>query len=259
MKLAIMHEVSELIDQAEVNFREKEPIDFELARRQHDDYAAWLESIGCEVVKLTINSEFPDSVFVEDTAVVVDEVACITPMGVASRRGEVVRMAAVLANYRMIHRIIDHSTPDATLEGGDVLRVGDKFYVGLTTRTNMAGIKGLADILKPLGYSVEPVTVKAGLHLKSAVSALDEETLLVNRPILDMSPFEGYRLIDVPEDEGRGANLLVIGEHRAAYSGYPKTCDLLDKEGFPVTRIDITELIKADSGMTCSSIIMKKL
>jgi len=261
MKLALTHRVSAAINQCEVNFGERRPIDLELARKQHGDYRAWLESAGVEVVELDINPEFPDSVFVEDTAVVVDEVAVLTTMGVDSRRGETRRMEEVLARYRPVKRIADQGFEGADLEGGDVLRVGRKVWVGLSTRTSPAGARALAKILSPWGYEVIPVRVLGTLHLKSAVSALDEETLLINPPALEKEAlsFQGFKWVRVPEEEPRAANCLAVGGRRAVYSGYGRTLELLARLGYDPEPLDIGELIKADSGLTCSSIIMNKV
>jgi dimethylargininase len=259
MKLALTHEVSERIVECEVNFREREPIDVSLARKQHADYCQWLADAGCEVVKVDINADFPDSVFVEDNAVVVDEVAVITPMGVASRRGEVVRMAPVLAQYRPVTRLVDVAGPHATLEGGDVLRVGNKLWVGLSTRTNQAGIDGLRQILSPHGYEVIAVPLKGTLHLKSALGSLGPETLIINRESISTEHFKGFKFIDVAPGEPRAANVLRIADRIAIYSGYARTLDILEKAGYTPTPIDVSELIKADSGMTCSSVVFNKL
>ena len=259
MKLALTHEVSERITHCEVNFREREPIDVSLARHQHAAYCQWLVQAGCEVVKLNINPEFPDSVFVEDTAVVVDELAVVTPMGVASRRGEGVRMAPVLAQYRPVTRLVDVGGPDATLEGGDVLQVGRTLWVGLSTRTNQAGAAALKQILAPLGYEVIAVPLTGTLHLKSALGSLDPETLMINRNCVSREYFKGFSLIDVPPEEPRGANVLRIESQIAVYAGYRRTLDKLQRAGYDPRPIDLSELIKADSGMTCSSIVMNQL
>lgn len=259
MKLALTHEVSERITECEVNFREPEPIDVPLARQQHANYCQWLTEAGCEVIKLDINADFPDSVFVEDNAVVVDEVAVITPMGVASRRGEVVRMAPVLAQYRPVTRLVDVGGPLATLEGGDVLQVGNKLWVGLSSRTNEAGAEALKQILAPHGYEVIAVPLKGTLHLKSDLGSLDPETLIINRDSIPMEYFKGFNLIDVAPEEPHGANVLRIGDRIAIYSGYTRTVEILQKAGYDPTPIDVSELIKADSGMTCSSIVFNKL
>ena len=258
MKIALTHEVSERIIDCEVNFREREPIDVALARRQHGDYSQWLSQAGCQVVQLDINADFPDSVFVEDNAVVVDEVAVITPMGVASRRGEVVRMAPVLAQYRPVTRLVDVGGPLSTLEGGDVLKVGRKLWVGLSTRTNEAGARALKEILKPHGYEVIAVPLKGTLHLKSALGSLDSETLIINREAVSTEYFEGFRFIDVAPEEPRAANVLRIGDQIAIYSGYQRTLEILQQAGYTPTPIQVSELIKADSGMTCSSIVFNK-
>ncbi len=168
-------------------------------------------------------------------------------------------MEKVLAEYRPIQRIAEQGFAGARLEGGDVLRVGRKFYVGLTTRSNLAGAEALKAVLSPLGYSVTPVPVKSGLHLKSAVSSLDGETLLIHLPALDPEPLREYRFIKVPESESRAANVLVVEGHMAIYSGYRETRALLEENGYRPTTIDISELIKADSGLTCSSIVMNSL
>ncbi|MGB5984423.1 MAG: arginine deiminase family protein [Desulfobacterales bacterium] len=259
MKLALTHEVSERITQCEVNFREREPIDVSLARRQHDAYCQWLAQAGCEVVKLNINPEFPDSVFVEDNAVVVDEVAVVTPMGVASRRGEVVCMAPVLAQYRPLTHLVDVGGPGATLEGGDVLQVGRKLWAGLSTRTNAVGVAALRQILATHGYEVIAVPLAGTLHLKSALGCLDDETLIINPEAISKEYFEGFKFIDVVPEEPRGANVLRIGERIAVYAGYSLTLQKLRQAGYDPTPIDVSELIKADSGMTCSSIIMNQL
>ncbi len=258
MKIALTHEVSERITECEVNFREREPIDVPLARRQHGEYCRWLDQAGCEVIKLDINADFPDAVFVEDNAVVVDEVAVITPMGVASRRGEVVRMAPVLAQYRPVTRLVDVGGPAATLEGGDVLQVGRKLWVGLSSRTNKAGALALHQILSAHGYEVIAVPLKGTLHLKSALGSLDPETLIINRESISTEFFDGFRFIDVAPEEPRAANVLRIGGHIAMYAGYPRTLEILRQTGFGPTPIDVSELIKADSGMTCSSIVFNK-
>jgi len=258
MKLALTHQVSERITQCEVNFREREPIDVTLARKQHEGYCQWLAQAGCEVVTLDINADFPDSVFVEDNAVVVDEIAVVTPMGVASRRGEVVRMAPVLARYRPVTRLIDVGGPAATLEGGDVLKVGRKLWAGLSSRTNEAGIKALQDILAPHGYEVIAVPLKGTLHLKSALGSLDPETLIINRQAISIDYFSGFKFIDVAPEEPRAANVLRIDDKIAIYSGYARTLEILRQAGFDPAPIEMSELIKADSGMTCSSIVFNK-
>ena len=261
MKLALTHRVSPAINQCQVNFREREAIDLELARKQHGDYCDWLRRAGVEVVELDINPEFPDSVFVEDTAVVVDEVAALTTMGVDSRRGETLKMGEVLARYRPVKRIADQGFEGPDLEGGDVLRAGRRFYVGLSSRTNPAGAQALDRILSPFGYQVIPVKVLGTLHLKSAVSVLDEETLLINPTALENEgqAFKGFEWVRVPAQEPRAANLLTVNGRRAVYSGYVRTLDLLTGLGYDPESLDIGELIKADSGLTCSSIIMNKM
>src|SRR5215216_1981155 len=150
MLRAITHKVSPIIDKCELTFIDRSPIDLQLATRQHNDYCAVLEKLGIIVNTLSENESYPDSCFVEDTAIVVDELAIICSMGVSSRRGETMLIERELSEYREIAHI---SLP-ATIEGGDVLRIGKKIFIGQSSRTNLEGIKELARILEPYGYRV---------------------------------------------------------------------------------------------------------
>jgi dimethylargininase len=176
MLRAIAHNISPNISQCELTFVDRSPIDFELAKRQHEEYCAALERLGVAVTLLSGNESFPDCCFVEDTAVVVDELAAICSMGAPSRRGETKLIERELSKYREISCIC----LPATIDGGDVLRIGKKIFVGQSSRTNAQGIEDLARLLVPLGYRVVPVRTKGSLHLKSACTAIDYETLFVN-------------------------------------------------------------------------------
>jgi dimethylargininase len=136
------------------------------------------------------------------------------------------------------------------------LRIGRRLFVGLTTRTDAAGVAALADILRPHGYQVLPVPMKKALHLKSTVTALDDETLIVHRPAVDIEPFAGFRLVDVPEEEPGAANILRLPKAIVIHQGYRRTIDLLNRLGYPLAAVDVSELIKAESGVTCSSVIL---
>lgn len=254
MLLALTHIVSPNLSECELTHREHVPIDMALATRQHAAYCDTLRSHGLEVIELDVNRDYPDSVFVEDTAVVVDELAVMANPGAPSRRGEVTNMEPVLARYRPIARI----QPPATLDGGDVLRVGNKIFVGLSSRTDQAGVDALADILKPFGYDVTPVAVTGCLHLKSAISAVDNETLLVNPDWFDPSPFASFHIIPVAKEESWAANALRLDDTVYLAAGFPKTAEILARQGYIVRTIDISELQKAEAGLTCSSLIFKK-
>ncbi len=252
MKVALTNEMSDRIIECELTWHKRKPIDVEKARTQHHAYRECLERNGLEVRHLAVNKDYPDSVFVEDTAVVVDELAVITSMGAESRCGEVEALAVELAQYRPLVRI----ERPARIEGGDVLRVGRKVWVGLGNRTDRAGYKALADILAPHGYDVIAVPVKGALHLKSAITALDDESLIINRRALDPESFAGFKLIDTPPDEPGAANVLRLGKALCLHSGFVRTIEQLDGLSYRLDPVDISELIKAESGVTCSSIII---
>ena len=249
--VALLRGVPSTLASCELTFQEREPIDLALAVGQHDAYAALLRSLGLEVVELPADPAFPDCCFVEDTAVVLDEVALVTRPGVASRRGEVAAVEAALARYRPIER-----TPKpATLEGGDVLRVGRRVFVGLSGRTNAEGIDRLAAVAEPLGYRVTPVAVTGCLHLKSAVTALDDARVLVNRAWLDPEPFRGLELVDVAAEEPGAANVLTAGGQVIGHAGFPRTLDRLSARGYRVQPLDVSEFLKAEAALTCKSLL----
>ena len=248
---AITHEISPNLNQCELSYLEKIPIDINKAIDQHEKYKTVLENCGVNVIELSANSEYPDSVFVEDTAVVVDEIAVMVNMGVESRKGEVRGLAKELSKYRKIA----HIDSPGTLEGGDVLIVGKKIFVGISKRTNQAGFAALKNVLDPHGYYVVRVDLMSCLHLKSACTALDSFTMLVNPNWVDPEPFKDYRLIEVDESEPDAANSLRIKDVVIFHSGFPKTINKIRTHGYNVQTIDISELRKAEAGLTCSSII----
>jgi dimethylargininase len=251
MLTAITHFVSPAFNRCQLSYRERIPIDLKLARRQHAAYCDMLRRRGATVIELSANRDYPDSVFVEDNAVVVDEIAVICRMGAESRRGEEISIQAELKKYRKTIRI----EPPATLEGGDVFRMDKKIFVGNSGRSNDAGIKALAEILSPFGYTVTPVTLTGCLHLKSACTALDDTTLIANLRWFDPAPFKDYKIIPVPEDEPEAANVLRINDAVCLIESFPKTIRLVKESGYRVETIDISELLKAEAGLTCSSII----
>jgi dimethylargininase len=252
MKIALTHVVPEGINDCELSFREREPIDLERARAQHADYCRMLGECGFVVAQLNVNARHPDGVFIEDTAVVVDELAVLARPGVESRRGEVEGMEPVLARYRPLARI----TAPATLEGGDVLRIGRLLFVGRSARTNGEGIAQLDHLLCPHGYRVVPVAMEGCLHLKSAVTALDDRTLLACPGGFDPEPFAGFTVIEAHEDEPESANALRAGGFVCLHAGFRRTVERVRAAGFAVKTVDVSELLKAESGLTCSSILI---
>jgi dimethylargininase len=250
-QIALTRAVSASINQCELSFVAREPIDVPRARRQHEGYNAQLRRLGLTVVELPTQDELPDAVFVEDTAIVLDEVAVAATPGAASRRPEVESTVAVLKRWRRVMTL----PAGATLDGGDVVRIGRRLLVGLGGRTNPAGVAGLREALAPHGYTVVGVPTRDCLHLKTACSALDDHRLLVHRPWIEMSALAGYELIDVPAHEAWAANVLVLGRDIVMPQGYPDTREQLELLGFLIHAVDLGELLKAESGVTCSSII----
>lgn len=253
MLTAIVRGVSPAIPRCELTFVKRGAIDYAKAVEQHERYSALLAQWGARVVALPAEPDLPDSMFVEDPAIVLDEIAVIFPMGAESRRGEAASLAAALAPYRPLKFI---ELP-GTMEGGDVLRVGRKLFVGATRRTNEEGIRQLQAIVAPHGYDVAPVRVSGCLHLKSAVTWVGGKTLLANRGWFDPAPFVGFEWVEVDPREPHAANALAIGETVVFPASFPRTRALLEARGFHVLPLDISELQKAEAGLTCSSLLFE--
>jgi dimethylargininase len=251
MLIAITREVSPAIANCELTHLEREPIDAACASAQHQEYESCLEQLGCQVQRLPVEPTLPDSVFVEDAAIVVEEIAVITRPGAASRRPEVVSVALALEAYRQLGFI---ESP-GTLDGGDVLRLGKKLFVGLTQRTNQAGIQQLATLLAPFGYEVRAVPIADCLHLKTAVTQVSDDTLLINQDWIDASMFTGWKLIDVDAAEPFAANALLIGGAVIYPTSFPATRAKLERHKINVLPVDVSELGKAEGGVTCCSLI----
>ena len=248
---AITRQVSAGINDCELSFHVRQPIDVAKAIAQHNVYQDCLVELGARIVSLPAESDLPDAVFVEDAALVVDEVAVITNMGAPSRRAESKSLAKTLSQYRPIAFLIE----PATLDGGDVLRVGRSVFVGLSRRTNRHGIDQLRDLLRAYAYQVQPVEVKSCLHLKSACSYIGNGTILVNRSWLDAEQLRGFELLDVPAEEPAAANALLLNNVVILPASFPKTRALLENRAFSTRIIDVSELQKAEAGVTCTSLI----
>ncbi|MGA2262123.1 MAG: arginine deiminase family protein, partial [Acidobacteriota bacterium] len=208
MRVAITREVSPRIGRCELTYQVREPINIDLARVQHHRYEECLISLGCTVCRLPAEPELPDSVFVEDAAIVLDELAVITRPGAESRRAEIESIAQALRPYRRLAYI----EAPGILDGGDVLRLGRKLYVGLSRRSSQAAIQQMQDLLAGFGYTVTGVPVNDCLHLKSAVTQVADDTLLVNRNWVEGDLFGSVRMIDVDAREPFAANALAIGD-----------------------------------------------
>jgi dimethylargininase len=248
---AITRPVSSSINRCELSFHERQPIDVAKAIAQHKAYQDCLAELGVRTVSLRAQPELPDAVFVEDVAVVVDEVAVISIMGALSRRPEASSLADTLSRYRPIKFLVE----PATLDGGDVLRAGRFVFVGLSQRTNREALSQLSDLLGSYGYQVQPVEVRDCLHLKSACSYIGSDTMLVNRSWIDAEQLCRLELIDVPDEEPAAANALLVEDVAIIPASFPKTRALLEGRGFRVKTIDLSELQKAEAGVTCTSLI----
>jgi len=252
MPIALTRSVPPSINNCELTHLNREPIDFARAAEQHGLYERALVGLGCTIQRLPDLSDLPDSVFVEDTAVVLPEMAIIARPGAASRRLEVTSVADALRP----HRPLTFIEPPGTLDGGDVLAIGSTIYVGESTRTNAEGIRQLADLVSPYGYAMRPVKVSACLHLKSAVTRVAEDVILLNPAWVDSSSFKDMQQIEVHPGEPFAANALWIGEH-VIYSGtYDETRRRLEENGINVHLVETDELQKAEGGVTCCSILI---
>jgi dimethylargininase len=250
--IALTRLPSETLPQCELSFLYRDPINVERARRQHATYRYALRDAGARVVVLPALDELPDAVFVEDTTVVVDELAIVATMGAESRRPESAPMAAALARYRKVHRL----RGPATLDGGDVLRVDRTIFVGLTPRTNAHAVDQMAALLTPLGYRVVGVPVTACLHFKSACSRVAPRTVLVNQEWVSPDVFDGFDVLTVDPAEPEGANALAVGERVLVPASAPRTLARLRAEGLGATAVDVSELQKAEAGVTCMSVLI---
>jgi len=223
---------------------------YPLMLSQHQAYLDALRQLGLEVILLEEEEEYPDAYFVEDAAIVTPQVAVITRPGAPSRRGEEESIEPILSQYRPILRI----TEPGTLDGGDVLMVGNHFFIGSSLRTNLEGAAQLADALNQYGHTAEVVPVDAGLHLKSSVSTLGEDRLLVTQALADYPGFANYQRTILPPGEAYAANTLWVNGTLLTPQGYPRTLEMLNKLGLPVIELDVSEVHKMDGGLTCMSL-----
>ena len=252
-RTALTREVPESIARCELTYLDRVPIDYARAAAQHAEYEAALAALGCAVERIPPAPDLPDSVFVEDAAVVFDDVAIITRPGAPSRRAETASVAGVLSRYRPLLFI----EAPGTVDGGDVLRVGRRVFVGLSSRTSLDGAAQLRDLLQPFDYAVETVRVGGCLHLKSAATALASDLLLVNPDFVDVAHFGGLRLLDVHPEEPFAANVLAIDAVVLCAASAPRTAQTLETNGFQAAAVDMSELAKAEAGLTCCSLIIE--
>ncbi len=253
MVIAITREVSSRFNECEITHIDRTPIDLDIARRQHQEYIHALAQIGCEVIELPEQRDLPDSVFVEDTAFILPEVAVITRPGADSRKPETESIVQALSS----HRPLVHVTAPATVDGGDVLVLEKNIYIGMSTRSTMEAVTQLQGLLDNYGYKVTGVELTDCLHLKTAVTRMNNKTLLVNKNWVDAGHFSGYELIDIDPSEPFGANCLTVKDVIIYPTSFPKTQKKIEQKGFKVINVNLDELAKAEGAVTCCSLIIK--
>jgi dimethylargininase len=249
--IAITREPGPDMAACELSFVPRTPIDAALALAQHRAYQRTLAALGCRVVTLEAEPELPDAVFVEDLAVVLDEVAVLTRPGAPSRRAESVGVVELLVRYRPLC----HIEAPGTLDGGDVLRIGRTLYVGRSARSNADGIAQLRDAVEAFGYRVQPLELRGCLHLKSAVTAIDDHTVLLQPEWTDAAAFAGLRVVEVDPAEEHAANVLRIGAAVVMPACFPRTRARIEALGVEVVTVDMSELQKAEGAVTCCSLV----
>lgn len=249
---AVVRAPSPRLAAAELTHLARAPIDLDLAVAQHAGYVAVLARLGLEIVWAPALPAHPDGVFVEDTAVVVGDLAVLTRPGAPSRRGEVASVGALLVERG--YRTVAIEEP-GTLDGGDVLQVGGDVYVGRTTRTDDTAIAQLRTLVGPLGRRVVPVGVTGMLHLKSAATALPDGTIVAFPGAVDETAFAGREVIHVPEPSG--ADVLLVGSTVVVAASAPRTAAILAERGVEVVAVELSELEKAEAGVTCPSILLR--
>ncbi len=255
MILALTRQVSPAIVRCELTHLPRKPIDLERARAQHRQYEEALRRLGCTVERLPTAPELADAVFVEDAAVVLDEAAVITRPGAASRRPELESVAQVLGRYRPLRYL----QAPATLDGGDVLRVGRTLFVGRSGRSDGAGIAQLGELVADLGYEVRGVELKGCLHLKTAIGVVGPATVLCNPEWVDPGSFGEVEVIEVAPEEPFAANALLVGGGVIHSAAFVRTRERLVARGIAVTPVPADELAKAEGGVTCCSLIVDGL
>jgi dimethylargininase len=253
MLTAITREISPRFNECEITHIERTPIDLDVARAQHCEYVNVLKTLGCNVIELPAEADLPDSVFVEDTAFILSEVAVITRPGADSRKPETESIIRALSSYSKLI----HVREPATVDGGDVLVLGKNIYIGLSSRSNQTAIDQLNGLLCEYGYTVTGVQMHDGLHLKSAITRVDDKTLLINKSWVDTHHFQNFDWIEVDASEPFAANCLPIGESIIFPTTFPRTRAKLEERGYRVITVNASELAKAEGAVTCCSLIIQ--
>ena len=254
MTIAITRDVSSRFNECEITHIDRAPIEVSIARAEHHEYVKALTQLGCQVIELPEEPDLPDSVFVEDTAFILDEAAVITRPGADSRKPETESITQALSP----HRPLIHVTEPATVDGGDVLVLGKNIYIGISTRSNEASVRQIQELLDKYGYTVTGVEMHDCLHLKTAVTKVDEKTLLINQKWVDSFHFKNFDLIDVDPSEPFAANCLPVNGHIIFPTSFPKTRAKLESRRYKIQAVSVDELAKAEGAVTCCSLIISQ-
>ena len=249
---ALVRAPTDALVRCELTHLERRPIDVERARAQHQRYVEALSDLGAVVAWLPPLPQHPDAVFVEDMTVVLPEVAVIGHSGAPSRRGEAASVAEALSAHRPLRWI----EPPCCLDGGDVLRIGRGMLVGVSGRTDDGGVAALASAVSEFGYQVSAVPTRGCLHLKSACSFIPPDTVLANPDWIDREVFKGLNVIAVDVREPHAANTLTLLGATLVSAAYPRTEEKLRRTGIRTVALDISELHKAEAGLTCMSLVI---
>lgn len=250
-RMAITRAPGPELSECLLTYVDRLPIDTDLAVAQHQAYEKLLQEFGYECRSLAADRRFPDGVFVEDVAVVLDEIAIITAPNPVSRQGEWPSVEVELRNCRPIR----HLPRQVTLEGGDVLRIGRNLLVGISTRTDVRGYAAFDQIVAEYGYRTRAIKVHGGLHLKTVCTALDDQSLLVDPRGINLSELAPWRTVTVPDDEPWGANVMRLDQEIVVSSAASATAAMLERMSYRVRMLDISELQKAEAGLTCLSLL----
>ncbi|MEZ4953124.1 MAG: N(G),N(G)-dimethylarginine dimethylaminohydrolase [Saprospiraceae bacterium] len=251
MPTAITRPVSPKMAECELTHFDRQPIDIMRAIRQHAAYEDALQELGCKIIRALPAPENPDSVFVEDCAVVLDELAIITNPGASSRKSEIVGLTTALGPHRPLHFIL----APGVLDGGDVLVIGKQIWVGQSSRSNAAALEQMRSFVAPHGYTVTGVEVTGCLHLKSAVTQIGKDMVLLNPDWVDAGIFRSFKIVETHPDEPGAANALLVGDTVIFPADFPLTALRLAEAGVELLLVDNSEVIKAEGGVTCCSVI----
>ena len=250
--LALTREISDALAACQLTHQVRVPIDVGAARVQHAAYEQALREAGYTVVRLSATEEMPDSVFIEDIAIVFDELAVVTRPGAETRRVEIPAVADALRPHRPVHTI----QPPGTIDGGDVLVVGNRVYIGISSRTNADAVLQMHALLSPFGYIVQDIAVRGCLHLKSAVTALTDDLLLVNPSLVNIRAFKNFQVVEIDSSEPMAANALRLRDRVIFPSAFPRTAERVAASGLRLSLVDASELAKAEGAVTCCSLIL---